>query len=65
MLLAVPERHLERVMWSPRAGFDPAASPFTIPAVRQLIDEGGFDVPPGVTVAGVPAAALARAARSS
>jgi predicted ATPase len=50
MLLAVPERHLERVMWSPRAGFDPAAWPFTIPAVRQLIDEGGFDVPPGVTV---------------
>ena len=29
MLLAVPERHLERVMWSPRAGFDPAAWPFT------------------------------------
>jgi predicted ATPase len=50
MLLAVPERHLERVVWAPRPGFDPGNWPFTIPAVRQLIDEGGFEAPPGVTV---------------
>jgi predicted ATPase len=50
MLLTVSSRHLERVVWAPRRGFDAKAWPFTIPAVRQLADEGGFDVPPGVTV---------------
>jgi len=29
---------------------DPTAWPYRIPAVAQLIDEGGFEVPPGVTV---------------
>jgi predicted ATPase len=38
------------VEWRPRGGFDPEAWPYAIPAVRQLIEEGGFDVPPGVTV---------------
>jgi predicted ATPase len=50
MLLGVSSRHFERVVWAPRPGFDPAAWPFAVPAVRQLIDEGGFVVPPGVTV---------------
>ncbi len=43
-------RHLERFDWAPRRGFDPQQWPFTIPAVGQLIDEGGFDVPAGVTI---------------
>jgi predicted ATPase len=43
-------RHLERVVWVPRRGFEPDRWPYTIPAVRQLIDEGGFEVPSGVTV---------------
>jgi len=43
-------RHLERVVWSPRREVDPDAWPFCIPAVRQLMQEGGFDVPEGVTV---------------
>jgi predicted ATPase len=49
MLVAVP-RHLERVVWKPREDFDPDRWPFTIPAVRQLADDGGLDVPAGVTV---------------
>ena len=43
-------RHLERIDWAPRPGVELDAWPFDIPAVRQLIDEGGFDVPEGVTV---------------
>jgi len=51
MLGTVPSpRHLERIVWAPRGDIDPDAWPFRIPAVRQLIAEGGFDVPPGVTV---------------
>jgi len=43
-------RHLERIEWAPRDGVAVDRWPFQIPAVRQLIDDGGFDVPPGVTV---------------
>lgn len=43
-------RHLERIAWAPRDGVDPDAWPFTIPAVAQLIRDGGFEVPPGVTI---------------
>jgi len=45
-----PPRHLERIDWVPRRDVDLYTWPYTIPAVRQLVDEGGFDVPPGVTV---------------
>ena len=43
-------RHLERIVWAPRREIDLDAWPFRIPAVRQLIDEGGFEVPSGVTI---------------
>jgi predicted ATPase len=43
-------RHLERFSWAPRDGVDLDLWPFTIPAVRQLIDDGGFEVPAGVTI---------------
>ncbi len=43
-------RHLERFDWAPREGVDPQQWPFAIPAVRQLIAEGGFEVPAGVTI---------------
>ena len=43
------ERHLQRIAWAPRPGVDLSAWPFTLPAVRQVIDDGGLDVPPGVT----------------
>jgi predicted ATPase len=43
-------RHLEQIVWAPRDGYDPGRWPFDIPAVRQLIDEGGMDIPPGVTI---------------
>jgi predicted ATPase len=42
-------RHLERIVWAPR-GYEPSRWPFDIPAVQQLIDEGGMEIPPGVTV---------------
>jgi predicted ATPase len=44
-------RHLERVDWSPNPHRppEPDAWPFKLPAVRQLIDEGGLEIPPGVT----------------
>lgn len=46
-----PGRHFERVEWKPSTKRPPdlSAWPFTIPAVAQLIAEGGFDVPAGVT----------------
>jgi predicted ATPase len=45
-----PPRHLERIDWVPRrGGVDLSAWPYTVPAVRQLVDEGGFEVPPGIT----------------
>jgi predicted ATPase len=43
-------RHLERIDWTPRGEVDLDIWPYQIPAVRQLIEDGGFDVPPGVTV---------------
>lgn len=44
-------RHFERVDWSPnpRRPPDLDAWPFSIPTVAQLIRQGGFDVPPGIT----------------
>ena len=44
-------RHLERIEWSPnpRRPPDLASWPYTIPAVAQIIREGGLDVPDGVT----------------
>jgi predicted ATPase len=44
-------RHLERVVWSPDPLRPPDTKgwPYTIPAVAQLIAEGGLDVAPGVT----------------
>src|SRR4051812_16577467 len=44
-------RHLERIDWAPnpRQPPDLDAWPFTIPAVAQLIREGGLDIPPGIT----------------
>jgi predicted ATPase len=46
----MPARHLERIVWAPRRDVDTEAWPYTIPAVRQIMAEGGFDVPPGITV---------------
>jgi predicted ATPase len=43
-------RHLERIEWRPRSRVDPGAWPYAVPAVAQLISEGGFEVPAGVTV---------------
>ena len=44
-------RHFERVDWHPNRVRPPdlSAWPFTVPAVAQIIADGGFDVPPGVT----------------
>lgn len=44
-------RHLERVEWSPSPHHPPnlAAWPFSIPAVAQLVDRGGLDIPAGIT----------------
>jgi predicted ATPase len=44
-------RHVERVEWAPHPRRPPnlAAWPFTIPAVKQIIDDGGLDIEPGVT----------------
>lgn len=42
-------RHLERVAWAPRSDVDVGTWPFTIPAVAQVITDGGLEVPPGVT----------------
>lgn len=43
--------HLERVNWAPNPRRPPDLTtwPFTIPAVAQLILEGGIDIPPGIT----------------
>jgi predicted ATPase len=48
---ATMPRHLEYVAWAPSPRRPPKLGewPFTIPAVRQIIDEGGLDVPPGIT----------------
>lgn len=44
-------RHLERVEWIPNRWQPPElqAWPYAIPAVAQLIAEGGLDIDPGVT----------------
>jgi predicted ATPase len=44
-------RHLERIEWSPSSRRPPDTSswPYTIPAVGQIIREGGLDVADGVT----------------
>jgi len=47
----VPEpRHLERIVWKARREVDRDAWPYRIPSVRQLMDDGGLDIPPGVTM---------------
>ncbi len=42
-------RHLERVEWAPRVRVDTTVWPYTVPAVAQVIADGGLDVPAGVT----------------
>src|SRR5690348_4365649 len=44
-------RQLERIEWHPSAQRRPDVTqwPFTIPAVAQLIEAGGLEIPPGVT----------------
>jgi predicted ATPase len=46
-----PVRHFERVDWSPRDRPPPDLErwPFTIPAVAQLVAEGGLELPAGIT----------------
>ena len=43
-------RHLEGIEWRPRREVDLGQWPYAVPAVRQLIDEGGLDIGPGVTI---------------
>ncbi|MCA1784244.1 MAG: hypothetical protein LC679_19350 [Intrasporangiaceae bacterium] len=38
-------RHLERVEWAPYPDVDLEVWPFTVPVVRQLIAEGGLEIP--------------------
>src|SRR4051812_48209242 len=42
-------RHLERVELVKRRDFDPSNWPFTLPAIAQVVRDGGLDIPPGVT----------------
>jgi predicted ATPase len=44
-------RHLDRIEWHPPPDDPPdlGSWPFTIPAVAQLVAEGGLDIPAGVT----------------
>lgn len=44
-------RHLERIEWAPhpRRPPDLAAWPFNVPAVAQIVRDGGLDIPSGVT----------------
>jgi predicted ATPase len=44
-------RQLERIEWRPSPYIPPdlGAWPFTIPAVAQLVERGGLDIPPGIT----------------
>jgi hypothetical protein len=51
MTIAVHPKHLQHVHWAPhpRRPPDLTAWPFTIPAVAQLIRQGGLEIPPGVT----------------
>jgi len=45
-------RHFERVDWSPskRRPPEPGQWPYSIPAVTQIIAEGGLEIPPGITI---------------
>ena len=45
-------RHFERAEWNPSKRRLPVASewPYSIPAVAQIIAEGGLDIPAGITV---------------
>jgi predicted ATPase len=49
--VSVKERHLERIEWSPNPRHPPnlSAWPYTIPAVAQIIRDGGLDIADGVT----------------
>ena len=51
MAVAPGGRHFERVEWRPVRSRPPdlAAWPFILPAVAQIIAEGGFELPAGVT----------------
>jgi predicted ATPase len=41
-------RHLEGVDWVARGQVDLGRWPFTIPAVAQLVHDGGLEIPAGV-----------------
>ena len=43
-------RQFERVDWRPGPRYTPGEWPFTLPVVEQLIGEGGFEIPSGVTI---------------
>jgi predicted ATPase len=43
-------RQFERVDWRPGPRYLPGEWPFTLPVVKQLIAEGGFEIPAGITV---------------
>jgi len=43
-------RQFERVDWRPGPAYRPDRWPFTMPVVEQLINNGGLDIPPGVTI---------------
>ena len=42
-------RHFERADWWPPGSSAPDRWPFTIPAVAQLVAEGGLEIPAGIT----------------
>ncbi len=48
---AVGLRHLKRIEWSPHPEHPPETEswPFTVPAVAQIIADGGLEIPAGVT----------------
>lgn len=48
---ATQQRHLRRIAWSPSEEHPPQlrAWPYTIPAVEQIITDGGLQIPGGVT----------------
>src|SRR5881394_1690430 len=45
-------RHFERVEWSPSKRRPPELDkwPYSIPAVAQIIREGGLEIPAGITI---------------
>ncbi len=49
--LDVKDRHLNRIEWSPNPNRPPDIRkwPFTVPAVNQIIREGGLDISAGIT----------------